>query len=393
MAITFQQRHVSPRVPALMRAVAVALVIGALGGCSLFGGNKPRYVPAPLTTFTPNLTVNAVWSVSAGNKSGVGFVPVAVGNSVYAATENGTVGKYDLTTGATQWRSSAKQTLSAGVGSDGKITAVATPRGEVIAFDDNGQIKWTAQATSEVTVPPLVAEGLVVVRSGDYRVQAFDAETGRRRWSVQRPGPALALRAPGEMLLSNGFVFSGLPGGKVIAISTANGAMRWEGTVSNPTGTSELERVSDVVGAPVISGRLLCAVTYQGRISCFDVSSGNTTWSREFSSVNGMSADVRFAYSANDKSVVYGFALDGGANVWKQDALQHRSLTAPVSLGRAIALGDYQGYVHFLGREDGRLLARIATDGSAIVSRPLATTRGLIVQTSKGNLALLGVGE
>lgn len=374
-------------------AGAAVLLTALLGGCSLFSGNKPRYEPAALTSFAPSLTVSQAWSVSAGNRSGVGFIPVVAGGAVYAATENGTVGKYDLTDGKTLWRGTAKTTLSAGVGSDGITTAVATPRGEVIAFNESGQVKWTAQATSEVTIPPLVADGLVVVRSGDYRIQAFEADSGRRRWSVQRPGPALALRAPGEMLLSGGFVFSGLPGGKVIAISTDSGAVRWEGTVSNPSGTSELERVSDVVGAPVISGRQLCAVTYQGRISCFDVGSGNTAWSREFSSVTGLTADVRFAYTANDKSVVHGFALDSGANVWKQDVLQHRSLSAPASTGRAIALGDYQGYMHFLGREDGRLLARIATDGSPIISRPLATDRGVLVQTSKGNLVLLSVGQ
>ena len=389
MRLSIQRSFARP----LMHVGAAVMVGVVLGGCSLFGGAKPRYTPAPLTTFSPSLTVNSVWSTSVGNRSGVGFVPVVVGNSVYAAAENGTVGKYDLTSGSTIWRTSAKANLSAGVGSDGKTIAVATPRGEVIAMDDTGNVKWTAQASSEVTVPPLVADGLVVVRSGDYRIQAFEVDTGRRRWSVQRPGPALALRAPGELLVSNGFVFSGLPGGKVIAISTATGAVRWEGTVSNPSGSSELERVSDVVGIPVISGRQLCAVTYQGRISCFDVSTGNTSWTREFSSVSGLSADVRFAYSPNDKGVVYGFALEGGANVWKQDALQHRSLSAPASIGRAVALGDYQGYIHFLGREDGRLLARIATDGSAIISRPLATERGLIVQTSKGNLTLLGVGE
>jgi len=376
----------------LCQAAAVAAAL-ALGGCSLFSSEKPRYPPAPLTPLTPTLPVSNAWSVSVGGKSGVGFVPAVVGDAVYAAASNGTVAKYSLDTGAEIWRTSTKTDLSAGVGSDGRITAVATPRGEIIALDDTGSIKWRAQATSEITIPPLVGDGLVVVRSGDYRVQAYDAETGRRRWSVQRPGPALALRAPGEMLLSGGYVFTGLPGGKLIAISITGGAVRWEGTVAIPSGTSELERVADVVGAPVISGRQLCAVTYQGRINCFDVGTGNSVWSREFSSVTGLAADVRFAYAANDRSVVHGFALDSGANIWKQDALQNRGLTAPASVGRAIAVGDFEGYVHFLQREDGALLARIATDGSAILARPVPTGRGVLVQTSKGNLYSINVGQ
>jgi len=123
------------------------------------------------------------------------------------------------------------------------------------------------------------------------------------------------------------------------------------------------------------------------------VGSGNSTWSREFSSVTGLTADVRFAYAANDRSVVFGFALDSGANIWKQDVLQNRGLTAPSSVGRAIALGDYEGYVHFLQREDGSLLARLATDGSAILAQPVPTDRGVLVQTSKGNLTLINVGQ
>ncbi|VCU70244.1 Outer membrane protein assembly factor BamB precursor [Pigmentiphaga humi] len=376
-----------------LRGAAVVAAILVLGGCSMFSREKPRYPPASLPNFNATLPVANGWNVSVGNKSGVGFVPVVVGDAVYAAAANGAVAKFSLSSGAEVWRTSAKTELSAGVGSDGRTTVVATPRGEVLAYDDTGALKWRAQASSEVTIPPLVGDGLVVVRSGDYRIQAYEVDSGKRRWSVQRPGPALALRAPAEMLFSGGYVFTGLPGGKVIAIATATGAVRWEGTVANPSGTSELERVADVVGAPVISGRQLCAVTYQGRINCFDVGSGNSTWSREFSSVTGLAADVRFAYAPNDRSVVYGFSLDGGANIWKQDALQNRGLSAPASVGRAVALGDFEGYVHFLQREDGSLLARAATDGSAIVARPVPTDRGVVVQTSKGNLALINVGQ
>ncbi|GAA4335540.1 outer membrane protein assembly factor BamB [Pigmentiphaga soli] len=379
--------------PGRIAAATVLAAAALLGGCSLFGGSKPRYVPAPLKNFQATLPVSTAWSASVGGKAGVGFVPAVAGGAAYAAGADGTVAKFDLATGNALWRVSLKDKLSAGAGSDGRITAVATPRGEVIALDDTGNVKWRAQATSEIIIPPLVGGGLVVVRSGDYRIQAFDAETGRRRWSVQRPGPALALRAPAEMMLSNGYVFTGLPGGKIIAISIDTGAVRWEGTVANPKGTSELERVADVVGMPVISGRQLCAVTYQGRISCFDVSSGNATWSREFSSESGMAADVRFAYAANDRGAVFGFSLDSGANVWKQEALLNRSLSAPASVGRAIAVGDFEGYVHFLGREDGTLLARAATDGSPITMRPVATDNGVLVQTSKGTLVSLRVGQ
>src|SRR5690606_33799488 len=122
-----------------------------------------------------------------------------------AATADGSVAKVDLASGSVQWRASLNERLQAGVGSDGTTSAVVTPDGVVIALDDAGQEKWRARASSEVLIPPVVGDGLVVVRSGDYRVQAFDVDTGERRWSVQRPGPSLALRAVHQMVVAGGF--------------------------------------------------------------------------------------------------------------------------------------------------------------------------------------------
>ena len=380
----------------LRRLAGGALLLGmtVLAGCSLFSSSDTRYEPVPLAQFTPEASAGVAWSVNLGGDSGMGFAPAVTPDAVYAAASRGTVAKIDLASGQVAWRREVAPRLQAGVGSDGYTVAVATPAGEVIALDDNGQEKWRARASSEVLIPPVVGEGLVVVRSGDYRVQAFDAQTGERRWSVQRPGPSLALRAVNQMVIAGGFVFTGLPGGKVVAINTSNGVVQWEGTVAIPRGASELERVADVVGRPVLTQSLLCAVAYQGRIACFDIrGGGDMLWARDFSGASGMTADVSTAFAADAHSVVYAYLLSGGSNIWKQDALRNRRLSAPASYGRLVALGDYEGYVHFLAREDGRLVARVATDGDAIVAPLEATPHGVVVQGTSGTVRLLTVGE
>ena len=232
--------------------------------------------------------------------------------------------------------------------------------------------------------------GLVVVRSGDYRIQAFDANSGERLWSLQRPGPALALRSVAQMIMAEGLVITGLPGGKLMAIDAASGNVQWEGTVATPKGASDLERLTDVVGQPRVVGPLLCAVAYQGRIVCFDVTQGGrAVWAKDFSSATGMNVDDRFAFASDQSSVVYAFGLDNGVNVWKQDALKNRGLTAPAMISGALALGDLDGYVHFLSRSDGQLLARLSVGGGAIVSPPQSTPQGVVVQTGNGNLVLI----
>src|SRR5690606_31763415 len=213
------------------------------------------------------------------------------------------------------------------------------------------------------------------------------------RWSVQRPGPSLALRAVHQMVMAGGFVFTALPGGKVVAIDTRNGVVQWEGTVAIPRGATELERVADVVGRPALNQSLLCAVAYQGRIACFDIAGGgDLVWARDFSGASGLTIDGSSAFAADVNGVMYGYLLSGGTNIWMQDALRNRQLSAPASTGVYVAVGDLDGYVHVLAREDGRLVGRAATDGEPILAQLEATPHGVVVQSSGGTLQLLRIG-
>lgn len=376
----------------VLRNTVLALSVVALAGCSLFSNRNERYDPVPLTEYAAGVSANVAWSVSLGSGGGYGFIPVVVADSVYAAAPNGSVSKLDIASGRVQWRSDAGMRLTAGVGSDGRTTAVAAADGTVVAFDDTGTEKWRTKATSAVNIPPAVGAGVVVVRSSDYRIQAFDEATGEPRWNIQRPGPALALKANMQMVIVDGLLISGLPNGRLMAINASNGSVQWEGTISVSQGATDLERISDVVGTPQLQGPALCGVAYQGRMVCFDVSQGGRpVWEQNFSSNTGMATDSQQAYAADQRDVVHAFNLVDGNEVWKQDALRNRRLSAPAVIPQAVAFGDLDGYVHFLSRTDGKLLGRVHVGGDAITSPLLATNRGVLVQTGNGNLVLVGV--
>ncbi len=375
-----------------LKLAVAALGVSVLAGCSWFTPKDPRFEPVPLADYPAGVSASTLWSVNIGSGQGSGFAPVVVGDSVYAAAPNGGVIKTSLSGGGTLWRASAGTALSAGAGSDGMTTAVAGPDGTVVAFDDQGNEKWRSQASSEVFVPPVVGEGVVVVRSSDYRIQAFDAQTGERIWSVQRPGPALALKTSMQMQIIDGVVISGLPNGRLIVINAQNGAVQWEGTVSSSRGATDLERINDVVGMPQTQGSLLCGASYQGRIVCFDIAQGGVpVWDQPFSTTAGIATDSSQVYGAGVRDQVHAFALVDGEARWRQDGLRNRRLSAPAVVPQAVAFGDYDGFVHFLSRSDGRLLGRIQTGGGAIVSPLVATPRGVLVQTGNGNLVLVGV--
>jgi len=375
------------------RRAALLVAAFALTGCSMFSASDAdRRAPAPLTQLDAGGTARVIWRASVGSGAGVGFAPLVLGNAVYAAAANGTVGKYLMATGQPVWQARANTRLSAGVGSDGNVTAVVSTQGEVIAFDDAGKELWRSRATSEVLLPPVVGDGVVVVRSGDYRVQAFDAKTGERLWNVQRPGPVLALRAPAGMVMTQGVVLTGLPGGRLLMIHAATGAVQWEGIVASPKGASDLERLTDVVGTPQIAGSLLCAVAYQGRIACFDMSQGGqSAWAKDFSSASGLTVAGRFAFASGVNGAVVGFALDNGNTLWAQERLRNRRLSAPAVVNGTVAVGDLDGYVHFLSPQDGRLLARVSAGRGPIQAPLQATPDGVLVQDANGALALVQV--
>lgn len=368
----------------LLAGAAVALL---LGGCGLFGSKKNP--PTPLAEFRPSLNVATSWRVSVGSARGAFLQPAVVENKVFAAAANGTVQRIDPANGSVLWRTDIDGRLSAGVGSDGFTVVVATPRGEVVALDAEGKIRWRSTVSSDVIAPPLVGRGLVIVRSTDHRVSAFDADSGKRRWIYSRQLPALTLRTSTEMTFAGDNALVGFPGGRLVAIALSNGATRWEATIAEPKGTTEVERLADVLGPVVVAEGQACAAAFQGRIMCADAASGSLRWSRELAAGAGVAVGARAVFAVDTASHVHALANDSGASLWRNDRLAHRQLTTPLALASAIVVGDLAGYVHFLSPSEGGLVGRVQVDSSAIVARPLALGDGAVVLTSDGTLALL----
>lgn len=354
-----------------------------------FASKGPK--PAELTPIQTSMDVKVRWTASVGKANGYVFTPMVVGNSVYAASNDGTIARYD--DGAQVWRIKADQLLSAGVGSDGKIVAVGTPKGEVLTYAAaDGKFLWRARVTSEVLAPPAVGDEGVVVKSGDNRVFLLDRKDGTSRWFYQRATPPLSLRNTAPPVFADRYVFSGFPGGRLVAMDLKNGAPVWEGPVALPKGATELDRVSDIVSVPVIEGKTICASAYQGRVACFDMGQGGALiWGRDLSSSPGIALDGRYLFVTDDKGAVQALDRTAGGSVWKQDKLLNRRVSAPASRRGVVAVGDFEGFVHFLGRDDGAFVARMKTDGTPIQAPPQLAGTSILVQTAGGSIVAFEV--
>jgi outer membrane protein assembly factor BamB len=149
--------------------------------------------------------------------------------------------------------------------------------------------------------------------------------------------------------------------------------------------------VTDIAAAPVVSEEQACAVTFQGRIACYDVARGTLQWSRDASSAAPLAMDALSVYMTDENGVVVAFDKSSGATLWKQDKLSARGVSGPEVVGSLVAVGDYQGYVHFLERGDGAFVARVSTDGSAISAPPLRVGGNMLVQTRSGGLYAISI--
>ena len=372
--------------------VGAVLLLALLAGCSSlnpFSGKKARNQPAPLATFTPTMKARTLWTASVGKSDDYFLMPAVTQERVYAAGADGELAGFDVGSGKSLWRAKVAGGITAGVATDGNTVVVAGKAGSVIAFDaSSGKQRWTAQAPTEILSAPAIGAGMVVVRSIDNKITAYDAENGSRRWFVQRTAPPLVLRAAPGIVISDGVAYVALPAGRLLALSATTGVARWEASVSEPRGATELERVADVSGMPVIQGRDICAASYQGRIACLDAVNGGVRWAREFSAEVGPGIDPRYVFGADERGNVLALSRESGGSLWRNTSLAWRGLSSPVSFGRAVVVGDREGYLHFLSREEGALLARVEV-GAAVRSAPVATGESLLVQTVDGKLLAL----
>ncbi len=351
-------------------------------------GPKPAALP-PMSNPQP---VRTLWSANVGPAGIFIFSPAVAGGSIFAAARDGTVTRLEAATGKVVWKASAGTLLSGGVGTDGKLVAVGTDKGEVIVLDaDKGTLRWRARVSSEVLAAPKVSRGIVLARTSDSRIFAFEALDGKRKWVYQRAAASLIVRSPAGMTIQDGNIFAGFSGGKMVSLQLETGALRWEVTVSQPKGSTELERVSDLSGDPAVIGREVCAASYQGRAACYEAQSGNQVWAREMSTLNGMSVDARYAYVADEKGAVHSLDRSNGRSVWKQDRLAYRELTLALAAGSEVVFGDLEGIVHFVTRDSGAFVARGTTDGSKIRAAPVKLPNGILVQTLNGGLFLLSL--
>lgn len=362
-------------------AAAAAAVLLALAGCSSTP-SKPK--PAALQSFSASLPARQAWKVQLGEPAPQS-VPVLVGRELALASADGRVLVLDADSGSERWRAELKAAVSAGVGYDGETAAVVTQDNELVALAQ-GKVQWRVRLPARAFSAPLVAGRRVFVLAGDRSVSAYDARNGAKLWTQAARGTEpLVLQQPGVLLAVGDTLVAGM-GARLSGLNPGNGAPRWEVPVASTRGVNEIERLIDLVGPAARVQDQVCVRAFQAAVGCIDAQRGALRWTKPANGAVGLAADGERVYGTESNGRLLAWKLDGGELQWQSDLLLNRGLSAPLVAGRSIAIGDAQGFVHVLAREDGKLLNRLETDGSAIVSAPLLAGQNLLALTRKGVL-------
>jgi outer membrane protein assembly factor BamB len=227
---------------------------------------------------------------------------------------------------------------------------------------------------------------MVVVRAGDGRIFGLEAGTGKRKWAYQGATPSLTVRSFAGVMISGSTVYAGFAGGKLVTINLANGVAGWEAAVARPRGATELERIADITSLPVIDEQQVCAVAYQGRIACFEIGTGNQIWAKDVSSNAGVVMDNHYIYVSENRGSLSAYDKRDGTSIWKQELLNGLRLSPPLLHGDHVVVGDSQGHVNIIKSDNGAMVARSASDDSAIITPAVSLPDGFVVQTRKGGV-------
>ena len=370
-------------------ALAVSL---SLSGCGLFSSEE-TVEPSPLVSFEAEQQLQTVWSLSTGGSLGNKFhqlVPSIDGQQIFAVNAEGGLVAADLASGTVNWRVDLDTPVGGGVGAGNGIVVLATESGQVIAFDtDDGSERWRYQASSEVIAQPQMNAELVVIQQLDGKITALEVSDGQRRWSYDSQIPRLSLRGTSAPIVAADLTLAGFANGKLVAVENASGRPVWEQRISLAEGRSELERIVDVDGKPLVYNRLVYVGSYQGRLVALNPGSGQIVWSQDLSTYRGLAGGFGNVYAITAEDNVQAFDARNSASVWRQDALQHRRLTTPVVMGNSLVTADAEGYLHVMSQVDGHFTARHRVSSSGVQGDLLVRDDILYVLSNDGRLTAL----
>ena len=379
----------------LKKASTLTLALLLVSGCSSLP--EPQYPPNPLPDHSGEASLKQQWRDHSGYGErwrGYDLQPALQDQLLITGDARGYLQAFDLEGGflsrnKTLWTQELGVGVSAGLTLQNNTLFVVTQNGELLALDaQSGEHLWKSRLASEALSPAQVRDNLVVVQTADGKLTGFSRDTGRQLWSFDSLIPSLTLRGTASPTITSTQTFAGFANGKLFAVDNASGQARWDTQVAQPQGRTDIERLVDIDGQARMADGLLIVNSYQGQTQALDPFSGRSRWTQDISSFHSPLIAQNRIFIVDEASRIHALDLASGASLWKQDALFGRQLTEAVMLSGQLVVADYQGYIHLLDPETGKVTGRQGFDLDGIRSTPVVDQDRLLVHSIRGRLGL-----
>lgn len=369
---------------------ALTVLTLALAGCAGKTNKVPEVKPNPLPKLTQAKTLIPVFSTSVASTDAADPLRLrldADNDVVFAIDPKGEVsafkGKQRL------WQKKvSKDNLSSGVEAAEGLVVVGNQKGQLFALDQQtGEQKWTAQLTGALLAPSLIHAGRVISVSNDGTVYAHEIATGAQVWTYDLPNVQFSLRgmaAPVALDARNVLIASS--NAYIYALDALSGVPKLQRRVAVSDGRSDIQRLVDIDGEPVVAGQFVVTTSYQGQVTVLDLASQQVVWSEDASSIQRPEVVGNGVFVAQTDGKIKAFEITSGQPLWENDQLLNRKLSNPVMLGTDLVVGDLDGVLHLIDPRTGQITGRSKTSGEVRSLRVIDNQ--LYVSTRKGALSI-----
>lgn len=374
-----------------------------LSGCSVFSGDEDVVKMAELPIFEASYQPKIAWEDSVG--SGIDkyysqLQPVADEDFVYVASRDGRVKAFAAQSGKSLWsvnfakhesnKLNRSARFSGGISLAGDMLLIGTENAQVFALDKyTGDLLWLAKVRGEVIAQPVYASGIVIIHTSRGDLTALDSVTGEELWTLTNKLPKLTLRGSATPVIAQGGIVYGRADGFIATTLLKNGQPLWQLPVARPFGATELDRIVDVDMAPIVHNGIIYILAYNGNLLAIDLLKGQQLWSKEYSGYNALALSGKTLFLTDQRGYIFAVDSDSGEQLWVNKQLTYRNLTGVSIANQYIVVGDAQGYLHWLNREDGHFVAQQLIDSDGLYSAPYETNNYLYLQTRSGKIVAI----
>ena len=370
--------------------LALGLLSLALVGCSNKAIKVAEQKPSPLPKISASSSLVAIANYSVAATNAVDPLRLQLGlaqGQVFAADPKGEVTAYQ---GKQRiWQSKiSKAGISAGAVAGEGIVVVANKKGQLFALDQaTGQTKWQSQLSSAVLAPSLIQAGRVITLANDGTVFAHDISTGQQIWTYNLPKVDFSMRGTAApVAVDPRTVLVAWANSYVYVIDTVTGIPQLQRRVSINDGRSDIQRLNDIDGEPVVAGRYLISTSYQGQLTAMDLASQQVIWSEDASSLRSPVIFDNKVFVAQSSGQLTAYDITTGQQLWQNEQLLNRRLSNPAVLGNQLVVGDLDGVLHLVDPNSGNLIGRAKTSGEVRSLR--SVDQQLYVSSQKGTYSI-----